>query len=169
MSSIRKTKDANRGSKPTFDKGTFKRILSYVLNGHKLQFFAALVCVLVSSLVSVASSIFLKTLIDDIIGNIDKLNPNYTELIRYICYMASIFVVGILASLLQALLMNKMSQSILKEIREDLFSHMEKLPLRFYDSHNHGEIMSYYINDTDTLSQMISQNQSVYVYPFFCE
>lgn len=167
MSSFRKTKDANRGSKPTFDKGTFKRILSYVLNGHKLQFFAALVCVLISSLVSVASSIFLKTLIDDIIGNIDKLNPNYTELIRYICYMASIFIVGILASLFQALLMNKMSQSILKEIREDLFSHMEKLPLRFYDSHNHGEIMSYYTNDIDSLDQLYSQSLVQFVSTVF--
>ena len=167
MSSIRKTKDFNRGSKPTFDKGTLKRILSYVFREHKLQFFVSIICVLISSLVSVASSMFLKTLIDDIIGNIDKFNPDYTELIRAIMYMGAIFFVGVLASLFQALLMNKLSQGVLKEIREDLFSHMEKLPISFYDTHSHGEIMSYYTNDIDALDQLYSQSLVQFVSTIF--
>lgn len=140
------------------DKATMKRLLGY-LNGYKIQFITVLVCILVSALVGVASSMFLQTLIDNYIAPLLlEANPVFDGLLRTILMMAGIYIVGVVATFLYNYLMVFIAQGILKEIRDTMFAHMQKLPIRYFDTHTHGDIMSYYTNDTDTLRQMLAQS-----------
>lgn len=146
------------GPKQKPDKATMKRLLGY-LGGYKLQFITVLVCILISALVGVASSMFLKTLIDSYIAPLLlEANPVFDGLLRAILIMAGIYMVGVVSTYLYNYLMVFIAQGILKEIRDKMFAHMQKLPIRYFDTHTHGDIMSYYTNDTDTLRQMISQS-----------
>ena len=140
-------------------KGTLKRLLSYVLKNYKKQFIFVFVCIIISSIASVAGSLFLQTLIDDYITPLlkDK-NPVFTELLQILTVMGTIYVVGILASYLYSRLMAVVSQGVLRDIRNEMFTKMEKLPIRYFDTNTHGDIMSHYTNDTDTLRQMLSQS-----------
>ncbi|WP_054741011.1 ABC transporter ATP-binding protein [Cellulosilyticum ruminicola] len=140
------------------DKATTKRLLGY-LGNYKLQFITVLVCILISALVGVASSMFLKTLIDSYIAPLLlEANPVFDGLLRAILIMAGIYIVGIIATYVYNYLMVFIAQGILKEIRDTMFAHMQKLPIRYFDTHTHGDIMSHYTNDTDTLRQMLSQS-----------
>lgn len=146
------------GPKQKPDKATMKRLLGY-LGGYKLQFITVLVCILISALVGVASSMFLKTLIDNYIAPLLlEANPVFDGLLRAILIMAGIYMVGVVSTYLYNYLMVFIAQGILKEIRDKMFAHMQKLPIRYFDTHTHGDIMSYYTNDTDTLRQMLSQS-----------
>lgn len=140
-------------------KGTLKRLLSYVLKNYKKQFIFVFVCIIISSIASVAGSLFLQTLIDDYITPLlkDK-NPVFTELLQILTVMGTIYVVGILASYLYSRLMAVVSQGVLRDIRNEMFTKMERLPIRYFDTNTHGDIMSHYTNDTDTLRQMLSQS-----------
>ena len=140
-------------------KGTLKRLLSYVLKNYKKQFIFVFICIIISSIASVAGSLFLQTLIDDYITPLlkDK-NPVFTELLRILMVMGTIYIVGILASYLYSRLMAVVSQGVLRDIRNEMFTKMEKLPIRYFDTNTHGDIMSHYTNDTDTLRQMLSQS-----------
>ncbi|MDO4732396.1 MAG: ABC transporter ATP-binding protein, partial [Bacillota bacterium] len=138
-------------------KTTAKRLLAY-LKPYKGRFLLVMLCILLSSLANVASSLFIKTLIDDYIKPmLISAEPLFGELIRLLLYMAALFLLGILSSYLYNRLMIGISQNVQKHIRDSMFSHMQKLPAKFFDSHSHGELMSYYTNDIDSLRQMLSQ------------
>ena len=136
----------------------WKRLLSYIVGHHKLVFGAVLVCILISSCTVVVSSLFLEILIDDYITPLlVSDSPVFDGLLRTILLMAVIYLFGTLCTFLYNRLMIRVSQGTLKEIRDDMFEHMQKLPIRYFDTHTHGDIMSHYTNDTDTLRQFISQ------------
>ena len=138
---------------------TLKRLLKYVTSTYKLQFVIVLISIVISSLVGVAGIQFLKILIDDyitpLIGNV---NPDYSSLLTAVIVMGVIYVVGIVATYIYNRLMINISQGILNKIRLQMFEHMQTLPIGYFDSHPHGETMSTYTNDVDTLRQCISQS-----------
>ncbi|NCD02934.1 MAG: ABC transporter ATP-binding protein [Clostridia bacterium] len=137
---------------------TVKRLLSYI--GHyKLRFIFVLICILVSALTSVAASLYLQTLIDSYITPLLlEANPVFDKLLKSVVSMGCIYLIGILATLLYNRIMVSIAQGVLKEIRDTMFAHMQTLPIKYFDTHTHGDIMSHYTNDTDTLRQMISQS-----------
>lgn len=138
-------------------KATIKRLLSY-LKAYRVRFIVVVMCILLSAIVGVVGSLFLQILIDNYIEPmLLEDNPAFSGLFRMILLMAGIYVVGITATYLYNRLMVVISQGILKDIRDTMFAHMQKLPIKFFDTHTHGDIMSYYTNDTDTLRQMLSQ------------
>ena len=144
---------------PQFNKNTLKRLLGYIFASYKIQFAVVVVCMFLGSIASVAGSLFIKVLIDDYITPLLlEANPVFDGLLRAIIAMGSIFLVGIIASLIQKIIMVKITQGVLKRIRDDMFSHMQTLPIKYFDTHTHGDVMSYYTNDTDTLREMISES-----------
>ncbi len=153
--------DNNKRKKPglkSIDMITVKRLMSY-LKKHKLKLILVILCIALSSLASAGSSLFLGKLIDDYISPLLLMSvPDYSELIRAIVFMAVIYMAGVVSGLLYNRLMAVVSQSVLKEIRDEMFEHMQTLPIRYFDTHTHGDVMSHYTNDTDTLRQMISQS-----------
>ena len=136
---------------------TLKRLLAYVIKEYKFLFFIVLVSIIISSLANVIGTLFLKNLIDDYITPLlKKSNPNFGPLFKMITTMAVIYYVGVVSTYVYSRVMIVISQGSLKKIRDDMFSHMESLPISFFDTHSHGDLMSLYTNDTDTLRQMIS-------------
>lgn len=134
------------------------RLLSYIVLKHKLIFGIVVICILISSCTVVASSLFLEILIDDYIEPLLLEGaPVFSGLLHAVLFMAAVYATGVLSTLAYNQLMVKISQGTLKQIRDDMFSHMQKLPVRYFDTHTHGDIMSHYTNDTDTLRQFISQ------------
>ncbi len=141
------------------DMATIKRLLGYIFKGYKWRFFLVLVCILISSLAGVASSMFLKTLIDDFIEPlIGHENPDFSLLLNEIVKMGVIFLLGMGSTFLYNWTMVTISQGVQKTIRDEMFENMQRLPIRYFDSHSHGDIMSHYTNDIDTLRQMLSQS-----------
>lgn len=137
---------------------TWKRLLSYIVGRHKFMFTVVVICILLSSCATVISSMFLEVLVDDYITPmLGHHGPGFQELFRGIVGIGIIYVCGVLCTLVYNKWMVKISQGTLKEIRDDMFTHMQKLPIRYFDTHTHGDIMSHYTNDTDTLRQFISQ------------
>ena len=138
---------------------TFKRLVSYAFGGYKLRTVLVIILLLVSVFTTLIGTMFTKTLIDDYITPMLLLdNPDFGPLGIKILQMAGIFVIGIAASYLQNIMMMFISQGALKRFRVDLFNKMEKLPIKYFDTHAHGDIMSVYTNDVDALRQMISQS-----------
>ena len=143
--------------KPSLDMVTIKRLLSYFKN-YRFSMVFVFLCIILSTAASVASSLFIKTLIDDYIAPLVGVqNPDFSALIAALFGMAALYVTGILSSLFYNRTMAKVSQNILKDIRSSMFRHMQRLPIKYFDTHSHGEVMSHYTNDTDTLRMMISQ------------
>lgn len=139
-------------------KHVWKRLLSYIIGKHKALFAGVIVCIFLSSFVVVVSALFLEVLIDDYITPMLLEDaPVFGELLSTIAFMAIIYLVGVIATLAYNQFMVTISQGTLKKIRDDMFEHMEKLPIGYYDTHTHGDVMSHYTNDTDTLRQFISQ------------
>ncbi|MHC1682748.1 MAG: ABC transporter ATP-binding protein [Clostridiaceae bacterium] len=146
-------------AKPTKDSfKTLKRLLAYVLKEYKFLFFIVIVTIILSSLSNVIGTLFLRNLIDDyIVPLLGKSSPDFQPLLKMIVTMAGIYYVGVLTTYIYSRVMITISQGSLKKIRDDMFSHMETLPIKYFDTHSHGDIMSLYTNDTDALRQMISQ------------
>ena len=141
-----------------FKPGTIKRLMSY-LKEYKVRLTVVVICILISAGASVASSLFLQTLIDDYIGPLLlEASPDFGGLLQAILGISVVFLAGILASLFYARTMAVIAQSTLKNIRDEMFTKMQTLPIRYFDTRTHGDIMSYYTNDADTLRQMISQS-----------
>ncbi len=140
------------------NKHTIRRLLSY-LKGYRLYLSVVLLCILISALTSVASSLYLETLIDDYITPLLlEASPVFNGLFKSLLLMGGIYLIGICSTLFYNRIMGVTAQKILKDIRDEMFEHMQKLPIRYFDTHTHGDIMSYYTNDTDTLRQMIAQS-----------
>ena len=138
---------------------TLMRLLSYVWNYYKVECVFVAIGIAVSSLAAVAGNLFIKNLIDDyIMPFLSENSPSFAPLIRALLIMAGIYYIGTFATFLYARLMVNVTQGTLKRIRDDMFTHMERLPIKYFDTHAHGDIMSCYTNDTDTLRQMISQS-----------
>ena len=145
-------------NKPEIKKGTIKRIIKYITSEYKKELIIVFVCIILSSIASVAGSLFLQTLIDNYITPLlETENPIFTGLIKAIGVMAVIYIVGIITGYLYSRIMAVIAQGVLRNIRNEMFEKMEKLPIRYFDTHTHGDIMSTYTNDVDTLEQMISQ------------
>ena len=138
---------------------TIKRLLKYVTEGYKLQLAVVLVSIIISALVGVIGTQFIKFLIDDFITPLlGSQSPDYTRLLNVIMIMAVIYLVGVVCTFTYNRLMVNISQGVLNKIRTQMFNHMQKLPIRYFDSRTHGDIMSTYTNDVDTLRQMLSQS-----------
>ena len=139
------------------------RVLAYVMKGYAVHLIVAVICIIVNVVCQVKGTLFLQTLIDDHIMPLvdvvlDGGTPDYSSLGQAIMFIAIILAVGIVAVYIQNRLMIYVSQGTLKNLRIDLFSKMERLPVRYFDTHSHGDIMSVYTNDIDALRQMLSQS-----------
>ena len=138
---------------------TAKRLLKYVTGTYKAEFIFVFVCILVCSIASISVSISMKFLLDDyIIPLIGQANPNFAGLYQALAVLGCIFLLGVIGSFCYTRLMVKIGQGVLKRIRDEMFEHMQTLPIRYFDQNTNGSIMSLYTNDTDTLRQMINQS-----------
>lgn len=149
------------GAKPSgkINKETLKRLLKYITGDYKKTLIFVIICIILSSIAGVIGSIFIKVLIDNYIEPLlGQENPVFTGLLKVIAVMVVIYLIGALASFTYNRKMIRISQGTLKKIRDEMFGKMQELPIKYFDTHTHGEIMSYYTNDTETLEQMISQS-----------
>lgn len=137
----------------------FLRLMKYVLKDYKFHCISVVVLIVVSVLCNVQGTMFMKNLIDEYITPfLLSDNPNFTPLAHAIAKVVAFYALGVLATFGYNRLMVNVTQGTLRNLRNDLFSHMEKLPIKYFDTHAHGDIMSVYTNDIDTLRQMISQS-----------
>ena len=149
------------GPRPKVDNPglLLKRIMAEVFRHYLPHCILVLVCIVVSALANVQASLFLQTLMDDYILPMTKQqDPSFAPLAGALLRVGCIYVVGILAAWLNARIMVNVTQGTLRNLRIQLFTHMESLPIRYFDQHPHGDIMSVYTNDVDTLRQMLSQS-----------
>lgn len=150
-----------RGMKPGIENPgkIFKRIMSYVFRKYKLHFMIVVVLIFAGVLANVQGTLFMQKLIDDYITPfLLSDTPDFAPLARAIGRVAVFYAVGVVSVYIYNLIMTYVTQGTLRDLRNELFTHMEKLPIRYFDTHAHGDIMSIYTNDIDTLRQMISQS-----------
>ena len=136
-----------------------KRVLSYMLKNYRFSFFMVVVCVLGSALATLRGTLFMQTLIDDyIIPLTQTQSPDFSELAAALASVAAAYAAGVLCAYGYNRIMVNVSQGTMRSLRTELFRHMESLPIRYFDTHSHGDIMSVYTNDVDTLRQLMSQS-----------
>ena len=146
------------GRKAKNPKQTLKRLMAY-LGAYKTTLLLVVVCILLSALATVAGSKSLEHVVDDYITPmLASQSPDYGPLLKFLIRLACIFLAGIVSSFLYNFLMVRVAQGVQKDVRDKLFSNMQRLPIRYFDTHTHGDLMSRYTNDIDTLRQMISQS-----------
>lgn len=147
--------------KPKLSKDTLKtakRLLKYVTETYKMRFILVFICILISSVATISVSLSLKFLLDDfIIPLIGQQSPDFTELYQALAVLGGIFLLGVISTFIYTRMMVYIGQGVLKRVRDDMFEHMQTLPIRYFDQRTNGSVMSLYTNDTDTLRQMISQ------------
>ena len=154
-------KGAMRGPGPKLENPgkVFKWLISYVMKNYLFACIVVVVCIFASVLANVQGTLFTRTLIDEyIMPLIGNPNPDFSSLLYAILRVAGFYLIGVIAALAQSMIMMYVSQGTLRRLRDDMFLHMEKLPIKYFDTHSHGNIMSIYTNDIDTLRQMISQS-----------
>lgn len=135
------------------------RLLRYVLKHYKFSCLIVLVFIILSSVANVSVSLFIRVLIDDYITPLSQSpSPDFSSLLRILLQMLCVFGMGVFANFAYQRILVNVGQGTLRNIRDDLFAHMEKLPIGYFDTHPHGDIMSVYTNDTDTLRQVITQS-----------
>ncbi len=138
-------------------RSTLWRLTKYVLKDYKFSIGTVLVCIVITSVATLSSTLFTRTLIDDYIVPLTQVaNPEYASLAQALFKLGLILLLGIITSFTYNWLMIRVSQGTLLRLRKRLFEHMERLPLSYFDTHPHGELMSVYTNDVDSLRQMIS-------------
>ena len=138
---------------------TLKRLLAFIMKRYKFRYLFVIVCIAISSVVQVIGTMFMRTLIDDyIIPMTDGRLNSFQPLIQALATIACVYLLGILCTFTYNMVMMYISQGVLKDIRDEMFAHMETLPIKYFDTHQHGDIMSHFTNDTDTLRQMVSQS-----------
>ena len=150
-----------RGMKPQVKNPgkLFMRLMRYVFRTYKWQYISVIALIFISVLASVQGTLFTQTLIDDYIAPLLLSDtPDFGPLAMAILRVAGFYLIGVAASFLQSLIMTYVTQGCLRDLRNELFEHMEKLPIKYFDTNAHGDIMSVYTNDIDTLRQMISQS-----------
>ena len=145
-------------SMKSVNKKTIFRLLSYFKN-YKFTVTLVMICLVLTALSNVVGMTFLQTIVDDYVTPLLKVdNPDFSGLAGVVLQMAAVFGVGVVASLFQGVFMARVAQGVQKKIRDDMFYHMQRLPIKYYDTHTFGDVMSYYTNDVDTLRQMLSQS-----------
>ncbi len=150
-----------QGPKPKVENPgkLFMRLMRYVLKNYAFQCLVVLICIFISVLANVQGTLFMQTLIDDYILPLTKqATPDFSELAAAISRVALFYLCGIIASYVNARLMVNVTQGTMRNLRNDMFTHMEELPIKYFDTHAHGDIMSCYTNDIDTLRMLISQS-----------
>lgn len=144
------------------DKNTasaLKRLTDYIWKDYKYQMLIVILCILLSAVTGVVASLFLRTLIDDYITPLLITDaPDFMPLLRTLLVMACIYFAGAIATLIYNRLMVNISQGVLKTVRDEMFEHMQTLPVKYFDTHAFGDVMSHFTNDTDTLRQMLAQS-----------
>ena len=152
-------KSQNKRPKGQNPSKTLKRLMGIILKNYTPHCIVVLLCIFGSAFVSVKGTLFMQTLIDDyILPLMSQSNPDFTPLATAIMKLALFFVAGALMTYTYNRIMVNVSQGTMKKIRIDVFTHMQSLPIKYFDTHAHGDIMSIYTNDIDTLRQMISQS-----------
>lgn len=149
------------GPRQPINKKVLLRVLSY-LKPYWPRLLVVFFCIVLDAIATASAATFLGTLIDDYIVPLladaaSGIAPVYTGLLTAILKMAGLYLLAVVAVFLQSRIMAIISHSILKNVRNEMFAHMQLLPIRYFDTHTHGEVMSFYTNDTDTLRQLISQ------------
>lgn len=150
-----------RGPRPKIENPgkLLKRVLGYTFKDYGIQWVIVIICIFASVFASLQGTLFMRTLIDDyILPLIGRQNPDFSELAGAIGRVACFYGVGVAASFAQSRLMIYVTQGTQRNLRNDLFEKMEKLPIKYFDTHAHGDIMSIYTNDIDTMRQLISQS-----------
>ena len=138
---------------------TLKRLLAFIMKRYKFRYVIVLVCIAVSSIVQVIGTMFMKSLIDDyIVPMVDGRIQTFQPLIEALTTIGCVYLLGIVCTYAYNMIMMYVTQGVLKDIRDEMFAHMETLPIKYFDTHQHGDIMSHFTNDTDTLRQMVSQS-----------
>ena len=141
------------------NKNTLKRLLKYITVDYKKTLIFVVICIVLSSIAGVAGSLFIEILIDDYITPLLGVeNPDFSGLLKVILVMAMIYLIGVFANFAYNRKMIKISQGVLRKIRNEMFEKMQHLPIKYFDTHTHGEVMSHYTNDTDVLEKMIAQS-----------
>ncbi len=150
-----------RGPRPKIENPgkLFKRLMGYVLKNYTPHVIIVIICIFVAVLANIQGTLFMQTLIDSYITPLlGSANPDFSGLAQAIARVAVFYAIGALSSYAYNRIMINVSQGTMRNIRNDMFSKMEKLPIKYFDTHAHGDIMSCYTNDIDTLRQMISQS-----------
>ena len=150
-----------RGMKPQVKNPgkLFMRLMKYVFRKYKWHYLTVIVLICVGVFANVQGTMFQKSLIDDYIGPmLLELNPDFAPLLGAIMKVAGFYLIGVVSVYTYNRIMIVVTQGVLRDFRDDLFEHMEKLPIKYFDTHSHGDIMSIYTNDTDTLRQVVSQS-----------
>ena len=147
------------GKKQKINKNTVKRLFDIIMSKHKIWLLVVFICIIVSGIASVSGQLFLQSLIDDYISPLLlEENPVFTNLLKALFGIGFVYLIGVVSTFISNRLLVNISQGVLKDIRNQMFSHMQTLPISYFDNNTHGDIMSHYTNDTDTLMQMISQS-----------
>lgn len=145
--------------RPKLDANTIKRLLKIILINYKKYLIVVLICIIISSVVSVSAPLFSEIIIDNyIVPLLSVDNPEFGGLDRLILIMVGVFLTGVLTSFAYSRLMVNISEGTIKKIRDEMFNKMQKLPIKYFDTNTHGDIMSHYTNDIDTLARMISDS-----------
>ena len=136
-----------------------KRLMGYIMKHYGAAFIIVLLCILISVVCNVQGTMFMQTLIDNyIVPMLKDGNHDFSGLAHAITRVAGFYAIGVVLTLLYSQIMVNITQGTLRSLRDDLFTHMQDLPIKYFDTHAHGDIMSVYTNDIDTLRQMISQS-----------
>ena len=150
-----------RGPRPKIENPgkLFMRLMAYVLKNYAPHYIIVVICIVTNVFASTQGTMFMKTLIDSyIIPLLGNASPDFTPLANAIAKVACFYACGVVASFVQARIMVLITQGVMRNLRNDMFIKMESLPIKYFDTHAHGDIMSMYTNDIDTLRQMISQS-----------
>lgn len=141
------------------DRKTFKRLIGYIFEGYKFHIIAVFICILTVTFSVLQGTLFMQDLIDVyILPYIGNENPDFSALLTAMIRVGSFYLLGVIASFIQARIMVLVTQGTMKRMRDEVFEHMEELPISYFDTNSHGDIMSVYTNDIDTLEQMIGQS-----------
>lgn len=138
---------------------TLKRLFGYITRDYKKQFAIVVICIILSAVASVSGALFLQKLIDNYITPLLSVeNPVFTPLLKAICTLIAIYLVGIISTYIYNRTMTVIAQGTERNIRDEMFSKMQTFPIKYFDTNTHGDIMSHYTNDADTLNEMISRS-----------
>ncbi|MCL2351831.1 MAG: ABC transporter ATP-binding protein/permease [Firmicutes bacterium] len=145
--------------RPAVEWKTARRLFSYITGAYKLAFVFVFLSIAAGAAANVAGAAFVRKLVDDYIAPLlASPDPVFSGLLGAVLFMGAVYMAGILCTLFYNRMMVNISQGVLKKIRDQMFEHMQRLPISYYDTHTHGDMMSLYTNDTDTLRDMISQS-----------
>ncbi|MGB4984819.1 MAG: ABC transporter ATP-binding protein [Erysipelotrichaceae bacterium] len=155
---------AAKSSLKDLDKAIFKRLMLFIIKGNKFKMVIIIIGLVITSVTSAISALFLRTLIDDYITPlIGQTNPSFIPLINLLFIMGGVYLISIIANFMSNRLITKISMSKIEEIRNDLFDHMQDLPIKYFDVNAHGDILSIYTNDVDTLLQLVSSSIPTFI------